>query len=265
MKKNQDKTSQDRQFVDSIARAFSILEALSRANHPLGNGELSRLVDLPPSTVSRLTYTLTKLGYLRRTSHNRCYELTPKTLTIGYSILESMSILDRVRPYLNSISMETGETAAIALQDKLHITFVEVQAGTNLLAVRLATGGRLRIPVSAAGIAILAALPKRQQWSLAQRLLTDLEERNESSHDFLQALNACYDQGYAIVRNSWMTGIGGISTPIEWQGHLAALTIPVSTGGISMAAMQQRLAPILLEAAREIGSPTIHPVMRGQL
>src|SRR5690554_4061151 len=100
----------DRQFVDALARGFAVMECLSRAQRPLGNGEIARIVGLPPSTISRLTYTLTELGYVRRSSLERTYELTPKNLTLGYSVLSGMSLLDRVRPYLRSISDKTGET-----------------------------------------------------------------------------------------------------------------------------------------------------------
>ena len=54
--------AKDRQFVDALARGLAILECLSRAEKPLGNGDLARLITLPPSTVSRIPHTLTKLG-----------------------------------------------------------------------------------------------------------------------------------------------------------------------------------------------------------
>lgn len=253
--KNQGAMSEpkDRQFVDALARGFAVLECLSRAQHPLGNGEISRLVGLPPSSVSRLTYTLTELGYIRRSSSERTYELTPKNLTLGYPILAGMSLLDRARPYLKSISEDTGETVALAVRDSLHISFVEVMPGTNLLAVRLATGGRLRMGVSAAGVAITAALSERKRWSILNRLGADMERRGESFEAFERALKECDKTGYAMIRNLWQEGVGGVSVPLLWQGSVAALTIPISTGSFSKQRMRNELVPILLKAAQEIG------------
>lgn len=247
----------DRQFVDALARGFAVLECLSRAQRPMGNGEIARLVGLPPSSVSRLVYTLTELGYVRRSSSERTYELTPKNLTLGYPVLAGMSLLDRTRPYLKSVSEATGETVALAVRDSLHISFVEVMPGTNLLAVRLATGGRLRAAVSAAGVAIVAALSERKRWSILNRLRADIEQRNESFGPFEQALEDCYKSGYAIVRNLWQEGVGGIAVPLLWQGNLAALTIPVSTGAITRERMCNELVPVLLKAAQEIGTAPI--------
>jgi DNA-binding IclR family transcriptional regulator len=250
----------DRQFVDALARGFAVLECLSRAQHPLGNGEISRIVSLPPSTVSRLTYTLTELGYIRRSSSERTYELTPKNLTLGYPVLAGMSLLDRARSYLKSISEKTGETVALAVRDALHISFVEVIPGTNLLSVRLVTGGRLRMGVSAAGVAIAAALPERKRWSILSRLGTDMEQRNESFPAFERALNECKRNGYAMVRNLWQEGVGGIAVPLLWQGSVAALTMPISTGSISKLRMRSELAPILVKAAQEIGMAPVSAI-----
>lgn len=250
--------SKDRQFVDALARGFAVLECLSRAPRPLGNGEISRIVNLPPSTVSRLTYTLTELGYIRRSPLERTYELTPKNLTLGYPVLAGMSLLDRARPHLKSISEQTGETVALAVRDSLHISFVEVMPGTNLLSVRLVTGGRLRMGVSAAGVAITAALPERKRWSILSRLNADMAQRNESFSAFERALNECKKNGYALVRNLWQEGVGGIAAPVSWQGSLAALTIPIATGSISKQRMRSELAPILVKAAQEIGTAPVN-------
>lgn len=247
----------DRQFIEVLARGLAVLECMSRAHKPLGNGELSRLTGLPPSSISRLTYTLTELGYIRRCSNERAYELTPKNLTLGYPVLAGMSFLDRARPYLQEISEETGETAAFAILDGLHISFIEVVPGNNLVAVRLSTGGRLRIGVSAAGVALVSALPERKRWTLLARLAADMKKRGDDVDHFDRALALCVRRGFAILRNVWQEGIGGISVPVMWQGQLAALTIPISTGSVNEQRMRNELAPVLVKAAQALGPVSI--------
>ena len=246
--------AKDRQFVDALARGLAILECLSRAEQPLGNGDLARLITLPPSIVSRLTHTLTELGYLRRSDQGRTYELTPKNLTLGYPLLAGMGLRDRVRPHLSKISEQTGHTVALAIQDGLHMCYVDVTQGSDLHAIRLATGGRLRMNVSAAGIATLAAMPKQKRWSTLLRLRTEMEQRNEDLRTLENALEACYRLGYAMVRNTWHEGIGGVSVPILWQGAYGALAMPVPTTSVSAQRMHNELAPKLLSAAAEIGA-----------
>jgi len=243
---------QDRQFVDALARGLSILERLSRAQKPLGNGELAQQLGLPPSTVSRLLHTLTELGYLRRSAQGRCYELTPKNLTLGYPLLTGMSVRDRVMPHLQAISEHSGQTVALAVRDDLFVCFVDVVQGSAAQAVRMATGARLPVAVSAAGIAVLAASSERRRWSLLHRLRSQLEARKENPHTFEQLLANCSKLGYAVVRNSWRNGVGGIAVALRWQNTLAALTMPVSTASVSAQRMHDELAPVLLTAAASI-------------
>lgn len=239
----------DRQFVEALARGLAILESLSKAQQPLTNGALAEMTGLAPSTVSRLTHTLRALGYVRLSGPSRAYQLTPKNLTLGYPVLARMQLLEQVRPHLQELSLRTGETAALAIRDKLHVTFVAVHEGSNLVAVRLVTGGRLRIAVSAAGIAILSACEEAERRRLVARVHADIRRADQKPTDFNRALDKCMKTGAAIVRNLWHQGIGGVSVPIRSQGEIAALTIPVATGTVSEHAMSTTLADALKEVA----------------
>jgi DNA-binding IclR family transcriptional regulator len=242
----------DRQFVDALARGLAILECLSRASQPIGNRAISESVGLPPSTVSRLTHTLCVLGYTRPTGTGRAYELTPKSLMLGYPVLAGMNLLDRARPHLKALSEATGETVALAIRDGLHTTFVEVIQGSSIVSVRLATGGRLRIANSAGGIALVAALPEKERRTIAGRVRADMTRREESTATFDGALKDCVENGVAVVRNTWRAGIGGVSVPICFRGEYAAMTIPVATGSVSEADMRGPLAEALRREAAAI-------------
>src|SRR5262245_36166824 len=54
---------EDRQFVTALARGLEVLRAFG-PGEALANSEIAARTTLPRPTVSRLTYTLTKLGYL---------------------------------------------------------------------------------------------------------------------------------------------------------------------------------------------------------
>ncbi|WP_108482167.1 IclR family transcriptional regulator [Oceaniglobus ichthyenteri] len=244
----------DRQFVDALARGLAILEALSRAQRPQSNGEIAKATDLAPSTVSRLTHTLTVLGYTRQSGGSRAYELTPKNLSLGYPILAGMSLIDRARPLLKQLAETTGETAALAIRDGLHITFVEVVTGSSIVSVRLAMGGRLPISASAAGISLLAAMPERDQRTLAARVRSYIDKQGGD----LDSFNRCYartcEDGIAIIRDVWRPGIGGLSFPVRSGSEMATLTIPVATGSVSERTMRGPLADALKDMAARLSA-----------
>src|SRR5690606_20818969 len=54
----------DRKFITALARGLDVLSVFRPDDRLLGNQEIAARTGLPKPTVSRLTYTLTKLGYL---------------------------------------------------------------------------------------------------------------------------------------------------------------------------------------------------------
>lgn len=72
----------DRYFVCSLDRGLRILACFRDGAENIGNLEFSKTCELPKSTVSRLTRTLTKLGYLSRAATGR-YVLGPTALAMG--------------------------------------------------------------------------------------------------------------------------------------------------------------------------------------
>src|ERR1700751_6481155 len=64
MKRSPRKGATDRSFVVALSRGLDVLRAFQPNDGLLGNQEIAARTSLPKPTVSRLTYTLTKLGYL---------------------------------------------------------------------------------------------------------------------------------------------------------------------------------------------------------
>lgn len=243
---------EDRQFVEAFARGILLFEVLSKHRKPMSNGDLARHTSLPPSTVSRLTYTAMKLGYLRHADTGRAYELTPKSLNLGYSVLSGMALITRATPVLKAMAEKTSQTVALCVRDGLHVTFVHVVAGTDLLAVRFAVGGRMPIATSAAGHAILAALPEKDRRNLANRVRAELKQHEGNIDVFNAQLQQCIQEGVASARDSWRRGIGGIAMGLSAEGKPAAITIPFSTGSISDAQVQEVLLPVLRQGVSDL-------------
>ena len=68
----------DRKFVTALARGLEVLRVFTPTEGLLGNGEIAERTGLPKPTVSRLTYTLTKLGYLATSSVWPSISLRPR-------------------------------------------------------------------------------------------------------------------------------------------------------------------------------------------
>ena len=81
----------DRQFVTSLARGLELLRCFTPRDSMLSNLDLARKTGLPRPTVSRLTHTLARLGYLRPLPRGK-YQLDVGVMSFGYSMISNLPI-----------------------------------------------------------------------------------------------------------------------------------------------------------------------------
>src|SRR5260370_24534308 len=89
----------DRHFVTALARGLEVLACFRHGDRMLGNQELSKRCGLAKSTVSRLTHTLTNLGYLVYVEESAKYSLGMATLSLGSAMLSGLDIRKLAHPW----------------------------------------------------------------------------------------------------------------------------------------------------------------------
>src|ERR1700723_1878016 len=100
--------------VQSVERAFGVLEILAAMGGTGALGELAARAGLPLPTMHRLARTLLSMGYLRQLP-NRHYSLGPKLIRLGESAGQLIGMWSR--PHLSELVDRTGETANMAVMD----------------------------------------------------------------------------------------------------------------------------------------------------
>jgi DNA-binding IclR family transcriptional regulator len=206
---------EDRKFVASLARGLEVLRAFTPNEGLLGNRDIAQRTGLPKPTVSRLTYTLTKLGYLTHVERIGKYQLAPAALAIGYSTLANMRIRQVARPLMREFAEYAGASVALGTRDRLNILYVEHARSPGSMLLRLDLGSRVPIATTAIGRALMAVLPESErEW------LMDHIARRE--HDDWPKLRAAIERGVDEVRQRGFTVSCG-----EWQRDVAGVGVPV--------------------------------------
>ena len=94
---------EDRHFVEALARGLEVL-ACFRSGTRLGNQEIALRCNLPKSTVSRLTSTLTRLGYLIQSEDGGKFRLGTATLSLGSAMLSKLDVRQLARPWMEELA-----------------------------------------------------------------------------------------------------------------------------------------------------------------
>ena len=116
----------DRKFIEALARGLDVLRAFQPGDGFLGNQEISQRTGLPKSSVSRITYTLTKLGYLTYSDRLEKYQLGSGVLALGYAFISNLGIRQVARPLMQELSNVTNTAVGLADRDRLEMIFFRI-------------------------------------------------------------------------------------------------------------------------------------------
>ena len=98
----------ERGGVQSIERAFTILEEVASHRDGIRLGELSRKVGLHTSTTFHLVKTMLMLGYLRQMPDDKTYRIGTPLFRLAASALDELEMATLAKPILEGLSASTG-------------------------------------------------------------------------------------------------------------------------------------------------------------
>jgi DNA-binding IclR family transcriptional regulator len=150
-------TLEDKQFATTLARGLEILRCFTPEEPFLGNKELADRTGLPRPTISRFTYTLVRLGYLRPVDGSPKYQLGSATVSLGYPMLARVRVRQLVRPAMNELADLYSCSVSLGVRDRLGVVYVETARSRAVFAPQFSDIGRwLPMAASSTGHAYLA-------------------------------------------------------------------------------------------------------------
>lgn len=100
----------------SAMHIFEILRLVSRSDEPLGTAEISRLANLPLSTVYRALVTLDEARYISRSDPGGQYQPGEMPQHLSHAVFQSFPLRDAVQPLLERMAQESGETTSLSVR-----------------------------------------------------------------------------------------------------------------------------------------------------
>ncbi|HEY4065947.1 MAG TPA: IclR family transcriptional regulator [Burkholderiaceae bacterium] len=249
-------TLDDKQFATTLARGLEILRCFTPQAPVLGNKELAQGTGLPKATVSRFTYTLTRLGYLRPAPNQNKHQLGSAVLSLSYPLLATMYIRQFARGPMNELANELGGSVAMGIRDRLNIVYVETSRSQTLSAPPFTEIGFAHpIAATSIGRAYMAACePKAREALLNEiRVKTPADwaryraKIHASQKDFVRL-------GFCLSVDFFRPGIYGVGTALRRpiDGEIIVLNCAVYADRVSRERLESYVGPRLLALARRL-------------
>lgn len=248
--------TQDRYYIETVARGLQVLEAFSRESPSLSLTEIISATGLSKSTAFRFAYTLQKLGYLERDPETKRYHPGLKVLRLGFTALNSLDIAQVAQPYLTALSTQCGETTNMTVRDGDEIVYVARNKTQKIISVDLHLGSRLPVYCTSMGKSQLVGLSRQELHDLlGEGPYPELGPNAISNLDDLVAdLEAVRQQGYAVNDEELTAGLRSVAAPVRGADGqvVAAVNISVPGARVSREELENRLAPMVVDTARQI-------------
>jgi DNA-binding IclR family transcriptional regulator len=205
----------DRQYVVALARGLEILSAFRVKDGALGNSDLAERTGIPTATVSRITHTLTRAGYLTYNPKRENYDLGPMALSLGFVALRRLDIRAIARPLMQKLADEGNVNVGLGIRERRSMLYIATCEGPGLIGLRLVSGSRMPITTSAMGRAYAAVLDDASRRALYEELRPFCgDDWQEILKDFEIARNEFAERGFCTSIGSWQKEINGAATPL---------------------------------------------------
>lgn len=242
--------------VQSLERAFALLEALAREPGGLPLTELAQGTGLHKSTAHRLLSSLSTLGYVSKVESGGRYRLTLKVLELSGRVTDSIDALSIARPHLEQLRDRAGEAVHLVVRDGRDIVYV-YKAESRSSAYRMFSriGMRRALYCTAAGKSMLAALPDDE----VERIWRQSDVRAYTEHTIL-TLEALMNElalvrlrGYALDNEENEPGVRCIAAALTDYSGASGAAFSISAPIIRMPDERiAELAPDMLATRTQI-------------
>jgi IclR family KDG regulon transcriptional repressor len=148
--------------VQSIGRAFAILEEIARSRDGVSLAELSKRVGLHNSTTFHLVKTMVTLGYVRQLKDSKRYRVGRPLFALAASSLDDVEMVSMATPILEDLSRETGESGHFAVRMGDSVVVIARTSGSGAFQLTDRVGVIRPAHATALGKIVLAALRPEQ-------------------------------------------------------------------------------------------------------
>ncbi|GAA0898832.1 IclR family transcriptional regulator [Pseudonocardia zijingensis] len=233
--------------VQSLDRAFALLEHMADAGGAVALSELATRSGLPLPTIHRIVRTLVASGYVRQLPSRR-YALGPRLIGLGDAA--SRMLGEWARPQLAELVDQAGETANLAMLDGDAVVYVAQVPSRHSMRMFTEVGRRVPAHCTGVGKVLLAQLPPTEVRAIVARTgMAPQTPHTITDPDRLEReLERIRAQGYAVDDAEQELGVRCVAVAVPGGPASPALSVSGPDTRVTWATVE-RIVPMLQAAA----------------
>lgn len=247
--------------MKTIDKAVALLDRMAEEPAALGVTELSKATGLDKAVVHGLLRSLVDNGLAEQVPEGRKYRLGAKMLRFGYIRQASLPVVDCARETVRWLRDTSGESAQMSLflGDRMQVAVVYECDLPSRVGFRI--GRELPLHCTAAGLAVLGALPEEVAETLMAGPFSETPERPDQLMDpgrVRELVDEARRSGVSFAEKTYTLDVSSVGAPIlEASGRpIAALAVAGPVHRVDrdrMEAFARLVRGAALEVSRAMG------------
>lgn len=238
------------QGIQVISRAAAVLRILGKETGGMSLGQIANQVDLPRSTVQRIVQALAAEGFVSTGGGSGRIKLGREIQSLALS--QSTGPLDRLKPVIQEIADQTGETVDLAVLRDGKMLFVDQIVGRQRLRTVSSIGETFPLSTTANGKAALACLDEVEATNLIVNELRTSQTKNRNIASLLSEIEGIRNGALAVDQDEHTDGISALGFGVlDPSGEVFALSVPVPSS--RYARVKDQLVKALNQAREALG------------
>lgn len=243
--------------IQSLRRAFSILEYVARAPQGISVTELSSLVQLHLSTTSHLLRTLVQLDYVSQDDATRLYYAGTRLFAVASMAATQTAMIRIAMPILEKLAKDTGESTHLAILSRDEVIIIARAVRDGMLQLSDRNGTVRPLHCTALGKILAGALTADTIRTIADThpFVRYTPTTEIDAEAFIRQVRAASQRGFAFDDAEYDHEVRCVAVPVfNFTGRMiAAIGFSGPIWRISLVEVQPKIE-LLIEAGRRLSA-----------
>jgi IclR family transcriptional regulator, pca regulon regulatory protein len=241
-------------LIAGLGRGFTVVEAFDEEHWRMNIAEVAQRTGIPRTAARRYLLSLCHFGYAE--TDGKQFWLTPRVLRLGHGYLEAARLPRLVKPFIQALSMATGETVNVSVLDGDEVLYIARSNSPRLVSIGFHPGARAPAHVVSPGIVLLSTFKDATlaKWIGAHDFAAFTANTVTDRGAFLETVRRARAQGYWFTAGQLDAGLTGVSTALrDRRGRcVAAIGMTVQSLQWTPQRIVAQLLPALEETAQNL-------------
>jgi DNA-binding IclR family transcriptional regulator len=230
--------------IESVDRALTVILAFEETD-TLTISEIGRLLGVSRSTAYRLLNVLEHRGFVRQDPRTKAFSAGTTLLRVGLAAARRSDIRGVLRPLLQQVVAELGETAHLVVLDGSDAFYMDCVESSQMVRATSRVGTSLPAHVAAAGKVLLAALPEQRLDELLSGSLPAVTRRSKTSAASVRReLKQVAARGWALNDGESEVGLRAVAALVPSAETNLGIDVAITVAGPSERMDERRIDEI---------------------